>query len=167
MNIPHLRDAGQHLPIIDDPTTRYFWLLRTADFLIQCRQQSSTQRVFPFFSLKFQYGVFMTITLSQTASDEVKKVRTAQNLGDETFLRLSILGGGCSGINYAINFDDKFDKNVDAKYEFNGLTVAMNKKFEPHFDGTMIEYIDGPVSKGFIIDNPNFPKTGGCPGCGH
>jgi len=109
----------------------------------------------------------MSITISPTASDEVKKVRAAQNLGNDTFLRLSILGGGCSGMNYALNFDDKFDKDTDTKYEFDGLTVAMKKKFEPHFDGTTIEYLDSPVSKGFVVDNPNFPKTGGCPGCRH
>ncbi|GHT36867.1 heme biosynthesis protein HemY [Planctomycetales bacterium] len=109
----------------------------------------------------------MSVTISQNASDEVKKIRTTQSLGDETFLRLSILGGGCSGMNYALNFDDKFDKEKDAGYEFNGLKIAMNKKFEPHFDGTTIEYIDSPASKGFVVDNPNFPKTGGCPGCGH
>ncbi|MCL2745302.1 MAG: iron-sulfur cluster assembly accessory protein [Planctomycetaceae bacterium] len=107
------------------------------------------------------------ISLSQTAADEVKKVRADKQLGDETFLRLSILGGGCSGMNYALNFDDKFDKELDTQYEIRGLKVAMLKKFEPHFDGTIIEYVDNHISSGFVVENPNFPKTGGCPGCGH
>lgn len=108
----------------------------------------------------------MSIIVSQSASDEVKKIKESQQLDDDTFLRLSILGGGCSGMQYALNFDTAFDEAQDTKYDVDGLTVAMQKKFDPHFDGTEIDFIDNPMGRGFVIENPNFPKTSGCPGCG-
>lgn len=108
----------------------------------------------------------MTITMTEAATGEVKNIKELQQLGDETFLRISILGGGCSGMQYALNFDDAFDDLSDTKYEFDGVSLATKKKFDPHFDGTLVDFIDGPASRGFMIDNPNFPKGGGCPGCG-
>ncbi len=104
--------------------------------------------------------------MSPAACDEVKKIKESQNLGDNTFLRLLILGGGCSGMQYSLRFDTEFDPEKDARYEFNGVTLATLKKFDPHFDGTEIDFVVSPMGQGFAIENPNFPKTGGCPGCG-
>ncbi len=108
----------------------------------------------------------MSITMSSAAVGEVKTIKSAQNLGDETFLRISILGGGCSGMQYALNFDTEFNPEVDAHYDFDGVRLATMKKFDPHFDGTDIDFVDLPYGKGFTIENPNFPKSAGCPGCG-
>ncbi len=104
--------------------------------------------------------------MSPAACDEVRKIKEAQNLSDETFLRLLILGGGCSGMQYSLRFDTVFDPKIDARYEFNGVTLATHKKFAPHFDGTDIDFVVSPLGQGFAIENPNFPKTAGCPGCG-
>lgn len=107
------------------------------------------------------------ITITSTAVGEVKKAQESQELGDDAFLRIGILGGGCSGIRYALNFDTAFDAQNDTLYDFDGIKLATMKKFAPHFDGTEIDFVSGPMSGGFTIDNPNFPRTGGCPGCGH
>ncbi len=109
----------------------------------------------------------MSITMTPSAASEVKKIKESQNLGDDTFLRISILGGGCSGMQYALNFDTVFDPLIDMQYDFDGVRVATAKKFDPHFDGTEIDFIDSASGRGFAIENPNFPKSGGCPGCGH
>jgi len=109
----------------------------------------------------------MSISVTSTAISEVKRVKTSQNLGDDTFLRISILGGGCSGMLTALNFDTVFDAAVDTKYDFDNVVLATQKKFDPHFDGTEIDFVDGITGRGFAIDNPNFPKGTGCPGCGH
>ena len=108
----------------------------------------------------------MSISITTTAGSEVKRIKTAQSLGNETFLRISILGGGCSGMQYALNFDTVFDAAVDTKYNFDGVVLATQKKFDPHFDGTEIDYVDTPTGGGFVIENPNFPKFAGCAHCG-
>jgi len=108
----------------------------------------------------------MTISVTSLAQDEVKRIKTSQDLGDDTFLRISILGGGCSGMQYALSFDTAFDVAVDTKYDFNGITLATQRKFDPHFDGTEIDFVDSPTGRGFVIENPNFPKFAGCAHCG-
>ena len=109
----------------------------------------------------------MSIFLTPTAVGEVKRIKILQGLGNEAFLRISILGGGCSGMQYALNFDTVFDAAIDTKYDFDDVTLATQKKFDPHFDGTEVNYVDSPTGSGFVIDNPNFPKFAGCAHCGH
>ena len=108
----------------------------------------------------------MPILLTPAAVSEIGRIKTSQNLEGGTFLRISILGGGCSGMQYALNFDTAFDAAVDTKYDFDGIMLATQKKFDPHFDGTEIDYVDLPTGRGFVIENPNFPKFAGCAHCG-
>jgi len=108
----------------------------------------------------------MSISITPPAIDEVKRIIASQSLESETFLRISILGGGCSGMHYALNFDTLFDVAVDTKYDFGGIILATQKKFDPHFDGTEIDFVDSPTGRGFVIENPNFPKFAGCAMCG-
>jgi len=108
----------------------------------------------------------MSIFITPTAISEVKRIKTSQSLGNDTFLRISILGGGCSGMHYALNFDTQFDAAADTKYDFDDVTLATQKKFDPHFDGTEIDFVDSPTGRGFVIENPNFPKFAGCAHCG-
>ncbi len=108
----------------------------------------------------------MSITMTPAAREEIQKIKDAQNLGEETFLRILILGGGCSGMQYSLRFDTNFDPAKDTCYEFNGVSLATQKKFDPHFNGTEIDFVSSAFGQGFAIENPNFPKTAGCPGCG-
>ncbi|MGL4594361.1 MAG: HesB/IscA family protein [Thermoguttaceae bacterium] len=109
----------------------------------------------------------MTVTMTSRAIDEVRKIKAAKNLGDETFLRIGIVGGGCSGMLYSLNFDTVFDDVFDTNYKFDEIMLGTNKKFDPHFDGTEIDFQESQFGAGFAIENPNFPKRAGCPGCGH
>ena len=108
----------------------------------------------------------MSISLTSPAIDEVKRIIASQSLESETFLRISILGGGCSGLHYALNFDTLFDDALDTKYDFDDIMLATQRKFDPHFDGTTVDFIDSPTGRGFMIENPNFPKFAGCDMCG-
>ena len=111
----------------------------------------------------------MSISLTPVAVNEVKRIKESQELESDTFLRISILGGGCSGIQYALNFDTVFAPAIDTKYMFDDVMLATLKKFDPHLDGTEIDYVDSdsPMGRGFVIENPNFPKFAGCAYCGH
>ena len=109
----------------------------------------------------------MAILISQKAIEEVKKVKQAQNLGDESVLRMTILGRGCSGMQYSLGFDTEFNPMVDTRYDFDGVSLVTRKEYDLFLDGTEISFVDTPTAKGFSIDNPNFPAGSGCPGCGH
>jgi iron-sulfur cluster assembly protein len=109
----------------------------------------------------------MAIFLTETAAEEIKRYREAQKVEPEAVLRIGVLGGGCSGLQYSLGFETDFDPKIDARYQYHGVAVVTSKKMALHLDGTVVDFRDGPMGRGFSIENPNVPRTGGCPGCGH
>jgi iron-sulfur cluster assembly protein len=65
-----------------------------------------------------------------------------------------------------LGFATDYDAQADARYELHGVPVVTSKKMALHLDGAKIDFVDGPMGRGFAIDNPNAPRGGGCPGCG-
>lgn len=108
----------------------------------------------------------MSISLTPKAVNEVRTIIEAQGLGKETFVRLNILGGGCSGMQYSLGFDTEFDAKIDIRYVSDDVSVVTAKKYDLFLDGTEIDFLETGYSKGFAIENPNFPKGAGCAGCG-
>lgn len=104
----------------------------------------------------------MAITLTERAAAEVKRTKEANQFGDDTFLRIGITAGGCSGFSYALHFDKSFDETKDTKYELHGLQVVVDKKSALYLDGVTLDYYEGLERRGFSFDNPNAVKTCGC-----
>jgi iron-sulfur cluster assembly protein len=75
-------------------------------------------------------------------------------------LRLGVKGGGCSGLSYAITFDDV--KERDNVCEFDGFTILLDPKSAVYLKGTTLDFDDGLEGKGFIFVNPNASNTCGC-----
>jgi iron-sulfur cluster assembly protein len=109
----------------------------------------------------------MAITLTEAAATEIRRIMEGQER-DSAHVRMYIAGGGCAGLQYHLAWDEQFDPKVDARYQQHGVSLVTQKKFALHLDGTKIDFQDGPTGRGFSIENPNYPQTGGCPGCaGH
>ena len=108
----------------------------------------------------------MAIALTETAAGEVKRIMESQKTEPDTVLRMGVVGGGCSGLQYSLGFDTEYDPKADARYELHGVPLVTRRKIALHLDGTTIDFLDGPMGCGFTIDNPNYPGGGGCPGCG-
>ena len=104
----------------------------------------------------------MSVMLSERAAQEVKKIMEDQKMPNGQMLRIGVAGGGCSGFQYALGFDDKFDEKIDAKREYHGVTVVVDKKSDLYLDGTTVDFYDGLEKRGFTFDNPNAVKTCGC-----
>ena len=103
----------------------------------------------------------MGVTLTEKAADEVKKIITDQSLPEGTVLRIGVKGGGCSGFAYDLNFDtDTSDR--DRVVEQHGVKMAVDKKFDPYLDGTVLDFYDGLEKRGFVFENPNVVKSCGC-----
>ncbi|MGA2062847.1 MAG: iron-sulfur cluster assembly accessory protein [Thermoguttaceae bacterium] len=109
----------------------------------------------------------MPIILTETAAAEVKRFMESQKLEPTTMLRMGVAGGGCAGLQYTLGFESQFDPAIDARYQQHGINIVTKKKMALHLDGATIDFVDGPMGQGFAIENPNVPRTGGCPGCGH
>ena len=108
----------------------------------------------------------MSVVLSETAASEILRIMDSQKMEPNTVLRMGVAGGGCSGLQYSLGFDNEFDPKVDARYEHHGVALVTRKKFALHLDGTSIDFKNGPMGRGFAIVNPNYSTGGGCPGCG-
>ena len=107
----------------------------------------------------------MAITLTESAAAEVARYMEAQKVEEGTVLRMGVAGGGCAGLQYGLGFDTEYDPKVDARFENHGVSVVTRKKYALHLDGTTIDFQDGPMGRGFAVNNPNY-SSGGCAGCG-
>jgi iron-sulfur cluster assembly protein len=104
----------------------------------------------------------MAIKLTETAVKELKKVITEQQLPDAVALRIGVAGGGCSGFEYTLAFDENVDEETDMLTEVEGLRVAVDKKSALYLDGTQLDYHESLEKRGFVFNNPNAKKSCGC-----
>ena len=100
------------------------------------------------------------IEVTERAVTKVKALLEADS--KEGFgLRIAVSGGGCSGFQYGLTFDDTA-KDDDKVLQFNGLTVYIDSKSESFLQGTTVDYVDSLQGSGFKISNPNSTGTCGC-----
>ncbi len=104
----------------------------------------------------------MSVQLSERAAEEVQRFREENSFEDSMFLRIGVAGGGCSGFNYTLNFDDSFDEKSDSKFQSHGVDVVVDKKSALYLDGTTVDWYESLEKKGFTFENPNAVKTCGC-----
>ena len=103
----------------------------------------------------------MSVTLSEKAALEVKRIIEEQGTPEGVVLRIGVQGGGCSGFAYSLNFDTA-TSDRDRVTEIHGVKLAVEKKFDPYLDGTVIDFYDGLEKRGFVFNNPNVVKSCGC-----
>ena len=104
----------------------------------------------------------MAITLTERATQELKRYKQDNKMDEAHFFRLGVAGGGCSGFSYSLTFDTSFDEAKDSKYNFFGLEVVVDKKSLLFLDGTIMDWHEGIDRRGFTFNNPNAAKTCGC-----
>lgn len=100
------------------------------------------------------------ITLTAAAITEVKRLINVQGLTDGG-LRLGVKGGGCSGLSYTINFDEKIGPH-DQVYDIDGIKVIIDAKSAIYLQGTQLDYYKDLMGGNFKFVNPNANKTCGC-----
>lgn len=104
----------------------------------------------------------MPITLTSKAIEMTKKAIAEEGLNDHG-LRIAVRGGGCSGLEYALDFADTA-RPGDSIFEVEGLKVYIDMASLQFLKGTEIDYVSGLQGSGFKFKNPNAKRS--C-GCGH
>jgi iron-sulfur cluster assembly protein len=104
----------------------------------------------------------MSVTLTEKAAKEILRVMSEQKMPETTYLRLGVVGGGCSGFQYSLGFDDKSDATKDELSEQHGIRLAVDRKSDLFLDGTVLDFYDGLEKRGFTFNNPNAVKSCGC-----
>ena len=100
------------------------------------------------------------IKLTDNAVKRVNAILTGEKK-EGYFLRISVVGGGCSGMSYNLSFDNK-EGEFDKMYECNGVKVVCDVKSWFYVKGTEIDFSDDLLSGGFKLNNPNANRTCGC-----
>jgi iron-sulfur cluster assembly protein len=101
------------------------------------------------------------ITVSEKAKTKVDALASEVALKEHWFLRVSVVGGGCSGLSYKMDFDDEMKKD-DQLFEDKGLKLVCDLKSFLYLCGTELDFSDGLNGKGFHFVNPNATRTCGC-----
>jgi len=103
------------------------------------------------------------ITVSEKALQHVISLMMESNITpDSHHLRVGVKGGGCSGLSYVMDFDDKIEPTDETVEIDGGLKVVIDRKSVLYLYGTELDYSDGLNGKGFQWGNPNASRTCGC-----
>ena len=101
------------------------------------------------------------LALTEVAAEKVKEIREAETIEEHFALRVKVMGGGCSGFQYDLYFDEHAEG--DYVFESQGVKLLSDQMSFMYLMGTSIDYVEGLQGAGFKFNNPN--TTGSC-GCG-
>lgn len=102
------------------------------------------------------------IEVSETAKKKVIELMTEGGFdAAKDYVRVGVKSGGCSGLSYELDFDNKFEE-TDKLFEDNNVRIIVDKKSFLYLVGTVLEYSGGLNGKGFVFNNPNAQRTCGC-----
>ncbi len=100
-------------------------------------------------------------TITTKAKSQLDKLMMEEQCTEDHFLRVSVKGGGCSGLTYDLDFDDIIVA-FDEISEDQGLKLVIDKRSLLYLLGTELDFTEGLNGKGFLFTNPNASRTCGC-----
>jgi iron-sulfur cluster assembly protein len=101
-----------------------------------------------------------TVELTTSAVKQILKIRAAEQVPGDHYLRIGVKGGGCSGMSYILEFGAKSD--MDVLIEQNGLEMVVDKRHLLYLGGTRLDFSEGLDNRGFVFTNPKATSTCGC-----
>ena len=101
------------------------------------------------------------IEITEHAKTKIIELRSEEGKTTEHNIRVSVKGGGCSGLMYDLDFDELVQEG-DQVYEDKGIKILVDKRSLLYLLGTKLDFSDGLNGKGFQFINPNASRTCGC-----
>ncbi|MDR6782935.1 iron-sulfur cluster assembly protein [Pedobacter africanus] len=101
------------------------------------------------------------ITITDKAKSKIDQLMEEAQMDTTYFLRVSVKGGGCSGLSYNLDFDNE-ESAGDQFFEDKGIRIALDMKSFLYLAGTELDFTDGLNGKGFNFNNPNASRSCGC-----
>ena len=99
------------------------------------------------------------VNVTERAATKINEIISAQNKAGHG-LRVKVVGGGCSGLQYKVDFD--LPKPTDKIFERDGAKVLVDMKSLLYLTGTELDYKEELMQSGFVFQNPNVKKACGC-----
>ncbi|MBA2564143.1 MAG: iron-sulfur cluster assembly accessory protein [Gemmatimonadetes bacterium] len=100
------------------------------------------------------------LSVSSAASTKIRELMDQEGLGEGQGLRVRVVGGGCHGFSYSLNFDEPSAQ--DQVMPIGGVPFIVDKFSAPYLMGAEIDYVDTLQGAGFKISNPHAKSTCGC-----
>src|SRR5215470_10651263 len=104
----------------------------------------------------------MPITVTEKAAGEVKRIIDEQQFKEKVYLRMRVVGGGCSGFQHKLDLDLSVNPKLDEVFEYHGIPVVVDKRSLMYLDNAQVDFHDDLNRRGFSISNPNAKSTCGC-----
>ncbi|MGF1583649.1 MAG: HesB/IscA family protein [Gemmataceae bacterium] len=110
----------------------------------------------------------MAINVTEKAANEVKRIIDQQRGQNpeapaNIYLRMRVVGGGCSGFQNRLDLDPEFNEGKDMLFEFHGVPVVVDKRSMMYLSDVTVDYHnEDPMKQGFSINNPQAKGTCGC-----
>jgi iron-sulfur cluster assembly accessory protein len=111
-------------------------------------------------------GTKMPITVTEKAASEVKRIiqeqQGAGSMPEKIYLRLRVVGGGCSGYQHKLDLDPAMNEKLDEVFEFHGVPVVVDKRSLIYLENATVDFHDDLNRRGFSVSNPAAKSTCGC-----
>lgn len=108
----------------------------------------------------------MAITLTEKAAGEVRRIVSEQQTTgaapEKVYLRMRVVGGGCSGFQHKLDLDPTVNEKLDDVFEQHGVPLVVDKRSAMYLDGAVVDFHDELNRRGFSITNPSAKSTCGC-----
>jgi len=101
------------------------------------------------------------LILTEPATTKLKELIQKHGTAENSFLRVYVAGGGCSGMSYGLALDNVV-QDGDKVVQDNGVRVVIDDKSAEYLDGSTVDYVESIAGSGFMISNPNNWSTCGC-----
>ena len=101
------------------------------------------------------------IEVTESAAAKVRSLLEADEKVESHGLRMKVVGGGCSGLQYQLSFDDAVGE-ADHEISALGVRVIVDEKSALYLVGSTLDFVDSLQESGFKIENPNASNSCGC-----
>ena len=101
------------------------------------------------------------IDVTETAAEHIRALLQEDGKNETHRLRMKVVGGGCSGLQYQLSFDDNL-RDIDTEIEAHDVRVVVDEKSALYLVGSVLDFVDSLQESGFKIENPNASNTCGC-----
>jgi iron-sulfur cluster insertion protein len=104
------------------------------------------------------------IVLTEKAAEEVKRIVAEQKSqgGEKLFLRMRVVGGGCSGFQHKLDLDPQVSDKLDVVFSLHGVDVVVDKRSLLYLEGVTVDFHNDLNKRGFSVSNPSAKSTCGC-----
>ncbi|MBS1985179.1 MAG: iron-sulfur cluster insertion protein ErpA [Bdellovibrionales bacterium] len=100
------------------------------------------------------------VQMTEKAAGQVRLIQEREGRTN-SLLRVSVVGGGCSGLSYKLSFEEA-PKDRDKVIELHGIKVVVDPKSLLFLKGIQVDFTDGLTGQGFVFNNPNAKSSCGC-----